>query len=107
MSAPPPSPWRTRPTTRISIDGAVPQTNSPSENSASEAQSTASGPRRSLQAPAATMPTTPLASGAAKASAYRDCRSRALATVGITVVTARASNATDAISANMPIVVAA
>ena len=53
------------------------------------------------------MPITPLASGAAKLRAYRSAPSRSRATVGITVVTAIASNATKPISAHMPIVMAA
>ncbi len=52
------------------------------------------------------MPTTPLASGAAKASAYSPTPSSSRATVGMIVVTAVASKATKAQSANMPIVVA-
>ena len=51
------------------MDDAVPQTSSPSENIASAASSGVTGPRRSLHMPAATMPTTPLARGAAKLSA--------------------------------------
>nr|WP_231496277.1 hypothetical protein [Nocardioides sp. URHA0032] len=107
VSAPPPRPWSTRPATSTSIDGARPQTTSPRANSASDATSGTAGPRRSLQAPAVTMPTTPLASGAANDSAYRPTPSRSAATVGITVVTAVASNATSAQSANMPTVVTA
>ena len=48
------------------MDGAVPQTTRPSEKRARETSSGTTGPRRSLHVPAATMPTTPLASGAAK-----------------------------------------
>jgi hypothetical protein len=62
---------------------------------------------RSLHIPAATIPTTPLASGAANARAYRSSPSRSRATVGITVVTAIASKATNAIRANIATVVAA
>ena len=56
--------------------------------------------------PAPTIPTTPLAKGAAKESAYSAKPSRSRATLGITVVTAIASKATNAISPNMPTVVA-
>ena len=49
-----------------SMLGAAPQTRSPKENSAIEASNGPAGPVRSLHMPAATMPTTPLASGAAK-----------------------------------------
>ena len=69
MSAPPPSPWSTRPATSTSIVGAVPQATSPSEKRTSDTTSGTPGPRRSLQPPAATMPMTPLASGAANESA--------------------------------------
>ena len=66
VKAPPPRPWRTRPATSTSIEPAAPHTTRPSENSTSEATSGVTGPRRSLHMPAATMPTTPPASGAAK-----------------------------------------
>jgi hypothetical protein len=69
VSAPPPRPCRTRPTSSTSIDGASPHTSSPAEKSAIDASSGTTGPVRSLHMPAATIPTTPLASGAAKASA--------------------------------------
>ncbi len=51
------------------MDGAVPHTTSPTENIAIEANSGRSAPLRSVHIPDATMPTTPLAKGAAKASA--------------------------------------
>ena len=66
VRAPPPSPCSTRPATRISIEAAVPHTSRPNENSTRDATSGVTGPRRSLHMPAATMPTTPPASGAAK-----------------------------------------
>ena len=49
--------------------GARPQTTSPEAKRTSATASGTTGPRRSLQPPAATIPTTPLARGAAKESA--------------------------------------
>ena len=69
MSAPVPSPCTTRPATSTGIEGASPLTSTPTVNSTSDTSSAPAGPRRSLHAPAATMPTTELASGAANASA--------------------------------------
>ena len=67
--APLPRPCSTRPATSTSIDGAVPHTTRPSENIAIEAKSGRRAPLRSVHIPDATMPTTPLAKGAAKARA--------------------------------------
>ena len=53
------------------------------------------------------MPTTPLARGAAKESAYSENPFKSRATLGITVVTAIASKAMNAINPNIPTVVAA
>src|SRR4051812_30368748 len=89
------------------MPGAAPHTASPDANSTRAIASGKTGPRRSLQPPAATIPTTPLARGAAKESAYSATPSSSAATVGITVVTAVASKATNAHRANMPTVVAA
>ena len=61
------------------------------------------GPLRSDQVPETTIATTPDASGPPNASAYSESPSRDCATVGIAVVTARASNATSVISATIPI----
>ena len=55
--------------------------------------------------PATTMPTTPLANGAANAVAYSAWPSSARDTSGITVVTAIDSKATSTIIANAPMVV--
>ena len=49
--------------------GARPQTTRPEAKSTRATASGATGPRRSLHPPAATIPTTPLASGAANDSA--------------------------------------
>ena len=51
------------------------------------------------------MPMTPLAMGAAKASAYRDAPPNSLLTSGMTVVTARDSNATRNTRENIPTVI--
>ena len=69
VSAPVPRPCTTRPATKTSIVGASPAARTPRVKRTSEATSEPAGPRRSHQAPAATVPTTPLASGAAKARA--------------------------------------
>jgi hypothetical protein len=58
-----------RPAISTSMLGAMPQTRSPSENSAIELNKGTAGPVRSLHMPAPTIPTTPLPKGAAKESA--------------------------------------
>ena len=89
-----------------SIDGARPQVEHADREQHERDHRRVAGPRRSLHGPAATMPTTPLASGAANASAYRPRPSRSRLIVGMTVVTAIASKALNAISAKTAIVVA-
>ena len=94
------------PATRTSIDGASPQTTSPTENSTNDARS---GPTdrggRSVRLP---RPCRPRRWRAERRTTARSAGAvSCLATVGITVVTAVASNAVKATSANMPMVVAA
>ena len=74
-------------------------------NIATAVYSGATGPRRSAQFPAITMPMTPVARGPANASAYSRSPPRSALTVGITVVTARDSNAPRNTSAHAPIVI--
>ena len=105
VTAPVPSPCTRRPATRIGIVVAVPAISRPSANSADEVYSGATGPRRSDQLPASTMPITAVASGPAKASAYRLAPSRSVLTTGMTVVTANDSKAPRKTSAQEPMVI--
>jgi hypothetical protein len=104
VMAPPPSPWTSRPATTAHMVPAVPATSRPSAKTATEASSGPTGPRRSDQFPAPTMPITPVASGPAKASAYRPAPPSSRLTTGMTVVTARDSNAARNTRAQAPTV---
>ncbi len=105
INAPVPRPCTTRPATKTSMDGASPAVRTPTVNSTNDATREPAGPRRSDHAPAATVPTTPLARGAAKATAYSAKPSRSRLIVGMTVVTAMASKALKEISEKTAMVV--
>lgn len=94
-----------RPARKTVMPCAVPTTARPATKSATEAYREPRGPLRSDQFPAITIPTTPAASGPAKARAYREAPSNAALTVGMTVVTASASKAEKTMRAQMPSVI--
>ena len=56
-TAPAPNPWRMRPSTSTSIDGASPATARPAANSTNPAVNGTTRPRRSAAGPPTTMPT--------------------------------------------------
>jgi len=82
---------------------AVPAITSPTTNSTAETMSDGSGPERSVQLPAMTMPMIPAASGTANETANSASPSRSVATSGMIVVTAIASKAARKMIENMPI----
>ena len=71
----------------------IPSTIAPTTNSTADVISEGSGPARSVQLPAITMPMMPAASGTANASANHESPLRSVDTSGMIVVTAIASNA--------------
>ena len=93
MVSPAPTPCTARPQINAAMVVAVPATSSPTTKSSQPAASGLTGPRRSAQIPAVTIPTIPPAAGMAKANAYWVSPCRAAATVGMAVDTATASNA--------------
>jgi hypothetical protein len=103
-TAPAPTPCRTRPATSTAIEGARPAMASPEPNSTTPATNGTAGPRRSAPRPAATMPTTLPSMNPLNTQPYRRSPPRSLATTGITVTTASASEATKVIVSTRPVV---
>ena len=100
--APAPRPWRKRPPTSTAIVGARPHTTRPRANSASPPTNGRASPARSMSPPATTMPTRSPRKNAENAQPYSSRPCSSTDTAGMTVPTARASNAMSVIVKTRP-----
>lgn len=102
ITSPPPTPCTARPSTKIHIVTAVPDSTSPAANPTMPVASGGSGPRRSHHWPEPTMPTMAVVKNAEKAYAYREMPFSSSAATGMAVPTAVASKAIISTTETMP-----